>query len=108
MGKTTGIKNAKTATVNAGQGAKSGMAVGPVKPSKMLSVAKPVVRKDPITGVGKTNPKAQPMYGGKQSQAADSTEKIGTGLLPVKGNGRLNEFSDQNGGSGRRLYKGGH
>jgi len=76
------------------------------------NVGRPVVNKDPIGGVGKTNPKAQPMYPGKPSKEGKTTQqlkslsKAGSGILDDDGKGFNNKFSDQKGGSGRRLSKG--
>lgn len=102
------------AAVNAGQGAKKGMDTGPVKPTqggKSPNVAVPVVRKDPIGGVGKTNPKAQPMYTGKASLPGKTAAQLkkmsqaASGIVKDNGQGVNNTTSDQAGGSGRRLSK---
>lgn len=101
-----GTRVAQRSTANAGQGAKAGMRAAPYKPTAKLggsdAVGKPVNYSNvPMSGVGKTNPKAQPMFPGKPSKLGKTTDQYGTGLLQGKAPGYQNRFSDDTRGSGR-------
>lgn len=81
----------KSATKNAGFGAKGGMATGPHKPTapaiKSDQVAAPNIYKQDIRGVSAASAKDQPMYTGKASKPGKMVDQTGTGIAKVDGKG---------------------